>query len=245
MNATIASALAAAVLMSAPAGSQEVRTVEDWRGRIADETLAQGAMHLGLFFNGERDGFMRFGWSVEGDELTIWDRSLWSSAEVYESYHGEIALADFAPREVAVTLYQQAGILTVDAAFQPGRATGEMAIEHPDRAPSSQAVDAELPDGAVLRATLFLIAATTPLELGEQVALSWYASLGGAVAEVTLSAVEEVEVETPAGLFRTRRLELRGGSPNNDIFVDIQTGRIVRIDVVGVDMRFLALPAAE
>ena len=69
----------------------------------------------------------------------------------------------------------------------------------------------------------------------------WYALLSHGVAQITLSAVERVEIETPAGPFTTTRIELRGGAPENDIFVDTESGDIVRIDVLGQDMSFLKL----
>ena len=58
------------------------------------------------------------------------------------------------------------------------------------------------------------------------------------VAQITLSAVERVEIETWQALYDHAH-ELRGGAPENDIFVDTESGDIVRIDVLGQDMSFL------
>ena len=50
-------------------------------------------------------------------------------------------------------------------------------------------------------------------------------------------------ISTPAGDFDTIRYEIRGGSPDNDVYVTRgENRRVVRIDVVGQDMQFLAVP---
>ena len=59
---------------------------------------------------------------------------------------------------------------------------------------------------------------------------------------VTLTAMEIVSIDTPAGRFDAVRIEQRGGTPANDIYVDEASGRVVRIDVVGQPVQYLALP---
>ena len=49
-------------------------------------------------------------------------------------------------------------------------------------------------------------------------------------------------VETPTGQFDTLIYELRGGAPENDIFVSTgENPKIVRIDVIGQPLQFLAI----
>lgn len=97
-----------------------------------------------------------------------------------------------------------------------------------------------LTDGAILRASCFLVAAAFPFEIGDSVSFNWFATMSNTEEAVTLTAIGEAEVETPAGVFRALHVEQRGGTPPNDIYIDRESGRIVRIDVGGQPMSFVA-----
>jgi len=223
--------------LSASAMAQEVT---DWSGRIDPQALTQGGVELDLHVAGEVDGFMRFGWYAEGDALHIWDRTMWMSQAVYETYEARIDADSLAPHAADIRFYQGDSYFTVDVDFEAGRVSGRLARTTPGQPDASQAIDTALPDGALLRATIFVMASVVPLELGETVSIDWYAPMGNAVSAVTLTAAERVEIDTPGGRFDTIRLELRGGNPENDIYVEPATRRIVRIDVAGQPMQFLA-----
>ena len=240
MKSMIAAA-AAMVAMTASASAQ----VDDWLARADTDRLQAGEVHLGLYLNGERDGFMRLGWFLDGDTLNFYDRSMLASAELYETMRGELNAADFAPRSVEIRLHQQSTIFGFDVAFADNAVTGTFSREVPGQGVADRPIDAALPEDAIARASFFILAAIAPMDVGESYTFDWYAPMSMAVEAVTVTAVEEVEVETPAGTFQTVRLEQRGGSPANDLFVDRETGRIVRIDIGGQPMQFLALASPE
>lgn len=239
------SMIAAASFFAALTGSTASAQIDDWVARADSDRLQEGEIHLGLFLNGERDGFMRLGWHREGDTLNFYDRSMLASAELYDTMRGELSATDFAPRSVEIRLHQQSTIFGFDVAFAGNAVTGTFSREVPGQGVAERPIDAALPEDAIARASFFILAAVAPVELGESISFDWYAPMSMAVEAVTVSAVEHVEVETPAGTFQTVRLEQRGGSPANDLFVDRETGRIVRIDIGGQPMQFLALPGAE
>ena len=240
MNSTITAAISAAIICSGAAGAQDA----SWRDRADPERYEAGEMHLGLFYDGEREGSMRYGWRVEGDTLHIYDRTMWGSREIYESFEAEMAADDLDPQSLSIRFYQESAILYIDAGFAPGRVEGERRIQQPLQDIQAAPFETELPEGALIRGAAFMLAGAVPLAVGDQVEFPWYAPLSGQTATVTLTAVETVQIETPAGAFDTIRIELRGGSPDNDIYVDQASGRVVRIDVLGQPMQFLALPEA-
>lgn len=81
---------------------------------------------------------------------------------------------------------------------------------------------------------------------GSETAFRWYGPLGNAFADVTITARPGGMIETPAGSFDTIRYEIRGGTPDNDVYVTRgEERRVVRIDVIGQDMQFLAVPEAD
>lgn len=228
--------------LSAPAFAQDVAS---WTDRIDPQTLVQGSVELDLHVAGETDGFMRFGWYTEGDVLHVWDRTMWPSQAVYETYEARSDSGSLAPHGADIRFHQGDSYYTIDADFEPGRATGLLTATTPGQPVVNQVIDTELPEGTLLRAMIFVLAAVVPLDPGESISIDWYAPMSNDVSPVTLSAAERVQIDTPGGRFDTIRLEVRGGSPDNDIYVEPETRRIVRIDVEGQPMQFLAPAETE
>jgi hypothetical protein len=239
MKSLFAATLLAAGLVAAPAGAQ------DWLETVDQERLQAGDIHLGLYIDGEADGFMRLGWHTSEDGLHIYDRSMWASRELYETMEGRVSAQDFTPHEFHIRFHQQAAIFNIDLEFSTDEVTGEMQSHRPGVPDATRPIQTELPDGAIARASVFVLASVATPQLGESLEVDWYAPMGNTVEHVTLTAVEHIAIETPAGPFDTIRLEQRGGSPANDIYVERTTGQVVRIDVMDMNMQFLALPSAE
>ncbi|WP_291845108.1 hypothetical protein [Maricaulis sp.] len=238
-------AIGAVMLLGVPAqacaqAQDSTRTEDDWRERLDQEVLAAGEIYLQLEYEGVADGFMRFGWQVDGDVIDIYDRTMWASREVYETMEARVRLEDLAPVSSDIRYHQAGNYYVFDVDFESGAANGQMHVVRPGQPEASQPVAQELEQGAILRASYFVVAAALPLEVGDSVTFNWYAVMGGEGAAVTLTAVEEVGIDTPAGHFTTLRIEQRGGTPPNDIFIDRESGRIVRIDVGGQPMQFVA-----
>lgn len=241
MKARILSALLGMTAL----GGQAQAQIADWVDRIDAERLQGGEVHLGLYLNGEADGFMRLGWHLEGEILHFYDRSMLASSEIYETMEGAMNVEDFAPQNVQIRFHQQSTIFDFDVAFEGATISGAMSRTVPGQPVASRPIAGELPEGAIARAGFFVLSALAPLEVGQSIEFDWYAPMSQQVQSITVTAAEQVSIETPAGAFDTVRLEQRGGSPDNDVFVDIETGRIVRIDIGGMPMQFLALAAVE
>ena len=233
--------ICAATLVTLPAQAQS----EGWRDRLDPERLNAGELYLELQYDGEADGFMRYGWQAEGDEIMIYDRTMWASREIYETMEVRVRRADLEPASADIRFHQGGDYYVFDLNFEPGLVSGEMSAVRPGQPGASQPVDSEFEPGTIPRAAIFVIATAMPLEIGDSIQFNWYAEMSNSVAAVTLSAVEHVEIDTPGGPFSTLRLEQRGGTPANDIFIDRETGHIVRVDVGGQPMQFLAPAAAD
>jgi hypothetical protein len=236
----IAASLAACMYTSAAQAQ-----LDEWAHRVDRTALESGEIHLGLFYEGEADGFMRLGWNTEDNIVSLFDRSMWASNELYESLEGTLAADSFAPDSFSIRFHQQSAYFLLDVDYQPGHVDGVTRVIRPGQDVGERTFSVDLPEGTIARAALFLFVAVTPMEVGESVSLNWFSPMSGAVEAVTLTAVGEEQIETPAGVFQTIRLEQRGGSPANDFFVDTASGRIVRIDIGGQPMQFLALADAQ
>ncbi|CAN0514267.1 unnamed protein product, partial [Discosporangium mesarthrocarpum] len=140
-------AICAASFIALPAEAQG----GDWRSRMNPDRLAAGEIYLQLQYEGEADGFMRLGWQVEGDEIVIYDRTMWASREIYESMEARVRLADLEPVSVDIRFHQAGQYFVTDGDFEPGRVTGSTRVVRPGQADATHAIDTALPDGAILR----------------------------------------------------------------------------------------------
>tara|TARA_R110002073_G_scaffold19336_18_gene70766 strand:- start:1116 stop:1859 length:744 start_codon:yes stop_codon:yes gene_type:complete len=238
-NFSLVGALAASLFVIGDAAAQE-----DWRAGALERLPETGEIHLQLLFEDAPDGFMRLGWVRGEDEITLFDRTMYASREIYETMTMTMDARDFAPRVTDMEFYQGAAIMTVDTTVADGRAIGMRAITHPIEPGREAPVDLELAEGAVFRPAIFMLAPYFGLESGDVLELAWYAPLGNGAATITLTAFDGGTVSTPAGDFSdTLRIELRGASPDNDIYVTTgETRQVVRIDVPGQPMTFVRLP---
>lgn len=201
-----------------------------------------GEYHLAMFNGEERDGFMRLGWYHEGDDLVVYDRTMMPSMEIYETYRATMSPADLSPRTVAVRFHQGTATLNIEAQLAPGQVSGTRSVERVGMPADSNEFSLEAPEGTILRAVTFLLPLVIDSEPGQEISYSWFSPLGGQVNNVTLTSENGGEVETPAGTFETTVWKLRGAAPENDIYVTRgEEQRIVRIDVLGQPLKFLAI----
>ncbi|QLC21926.1 hypothetical protein HFP51_06850 [Parasphingopyxis sp. CP4] len=236
-------ALAGAALLAQPMSAVQAQVPVDGSvgARTASALADRGEFFLGLFNGGERDGFMRLGWIKTEDGVILYDRSMMPSAEVYETLAFNLTPSLEFDR-VHLQFHRGMSYMVLNLEFTDGRATGSRFIDAVEET-ETQPVDFNVPDGTLPRPVAFLM----PLVMGEAEGTAesfhWYGPLGNAFADVTVTAYPGGEISTPAGDFDTIRYEIRGGSPDNDVYVTRgDNRRVVRIDVVGQDMQFLAVP---
>ena len=207
--------------------------------------LSRGGFHLGLFVDGEQGGFMRLGWEANGEYLDVFDRSMLAGQELYETMEVRLGVHDLAPVETRIRFHQGATVFNIDVTYDDAGVHNQVVIVNPGEEDREMLLETPLPEGTVPRVAAFVAASLLTLGEGETVGFSWYAPMTHAVEDVSFTYSGLEKVDTPAGQFQARRYELRGGAPENDIFVDEQSGQVVRIDVLGQDMQFLALPPAS
>lgn len=236
-----AATIAAILAMTSPA------VLAEWKAAQAAGKLPEsGEYQLGLFNGDAADGFMRLGWYRDGDDLVVYDRTMMPSAEVYETLHATMSANDLTPKSVVIRFHQGTAILNIDAKLGDGKISGGRTVERIAHPAERSEIDTDLPEGALLRAVTFILPLVLGTEAGQEISYDWYGPLSGQVEQVTLSSSDGGEVETPAGVYATTRWELRGGMPENDIYVTRgENPQIVRIDVLGQPLQFLKTPNPE
>lgn len=210
--------------------------------RVNRAELVEGGFNLGLFIDGERDGFMRFGWYTDAEGVHLWDRSMIISSSDYESFAALLDPADLTPRSVELRYHSGIHYYLVDAAFADGQVSGSRSLHGPGEPTQSEPIDHVRRDAAIVRGAVFMLAPVLDLEPGDSVSFDWWVPMRDVHETVSLTATGVVDVDTPAGRFEAVLIEQRGGTPGNDIYVDRESGRVVRIDVVGRPVQYLALP---
>lgn len=231
-----------AALMLAPGGAALAQNSVG--ARTAAALPERGEFFLGLFNDGERDGFMRLGWIKRDDGVILYDRTMMPSTEVYETLAFNLA-PDLQFETIHLEFHRGTSYMNLDLEFANGRATGNRVILHLEDV-EIQPVDEAIPEGTLPRPVAFIMPLTMGEEEGTQESFHWYGPLGNAFADVTITAYPGGRIRTPAGRFDTVRYEIRGGTPDNDVYVTRgEDRRVVRIDVIGQDMQFLAVPQAE
>ncbi|GJL97009.1 MAG: hypothetical protein DHS20C06_08260 [Hyphobacterium sp.] len=221
---------------------------DDWRSVAVAALPPSGELHLQFIVADEADGFMRLGWTRNEAEGTLefYDRTMWGAQEIYETMEGAIDAETLAPLNVSVRFHHGNTIMSVDASALDGHMVGARNMMQPNGGTQSADINVPISDGMVMRAAVFLLAQTLPLDVGESVSFDWFASMGGNAGTVSITAAEAVTIEAGATIYDTIRLELRGESPENDIFVTDTAGirQVVRINVLGQPMHFEAFPAS-
>ncbi|MGP1281452.1 MAG: hypothetical protein ACTS1X_00620 [Parasphingopyxis sp.] len=242
LRTCLAFAIALAAPMVMPAGHAAAQ--DSVGARTAAALPERGEFFLGLFNGGERDGFMRLGWIKGDDGVLLYDRTMMPSTQVYETLAFNLA-PDLQFETVHLEFHRGTSYMNLDLEFADGRATGNRVVLRLEDV-EVQPVDVEIPEGTLPRPVAFLMPLVLPETDGSETAFRWYGPLGNAFADVTITARPGGMIETPAGSFDTTRYEIRGGTPDNDVYVTRgEERRVVRIDVIGQDMQFLAVPEAD
>lgn len=209
---------------------------------MSDALGERGEVHLGLFNGDARDGFMRLGWYRDDGVLVVYDRTMMPSAEIYETLVATMNEENLSPQSVFIRFHQGTAVLEIDAELDASAVSGTRTVLRPGQAPEQSEIATPLPSGALLRAVTFLLPLAMDSDPGQEISYNWYGPLSGQVEGITLTSVDGGQVETPSGPVATTRWELRGGTPENDIYVSSEPSpRIVRIDVLGQPLRFLAV----
>ncbi len=236
--------LFAAAMMSCAnhAHAQEQRETPDLASEIAEALPDSGEIHLGMYTAGKRDGHMRLGWRRSDDGILIYDRTMLPSAEVFETMRVELT-PTLEMSTVSVVFHQGTAVMSVELKAAENKISGKRSVQTLE-GKSDTDVTVDLKPGTLARPLTFIWPSVIDRKAGDEVRYQWYGLLQNQKADITVSVTDGGTVETPAGSFETLRYEVRGGAPDNDIFVSRGADRrIVRIDVLGSPIQFLALPS--
>lgn len=125
------------------------------------------------------------------------------------------------------------GSLEIAVDFVDGHARGASVYPR-SSGPERIDLDAVLPPGTLERTQLFFLIAALPHAEGSIHELVWYDTYFGQIQEIVAAATQAERIEVPVGTFDTWRVELRGGTPSQVVWVTRQAPhRLVRIEVVG------------
>ena len=207
---------------------------------FAERLPEQGEVHL-LLFNGEQsDGAMRLGWRREGAALQLFDRTQMPSAEVFEAYQASLDATSLQAQSVSIQFYSGLNTMHIDYDRVRDPAVLKRQISHPTSGSRQSDIALEMAPGTLLRAMSFVLPLVDTSPVGETISYVWFAPMAAnPLQEVSLHVKEGGLVDSPEGAIEALRYELRGASPENDIYVSKETPRrLLKIDVLGTALQF-------
>lgn len=218
-----------AVSVSAHAG--------DWLKDVDFSRADLSLMKLVMMNEGKKAGRMEYGWRREGDTYVIEDLTE-MEPNILETAKGVIDAKSLQPRSVDVDFAMGTSRLLVDLDWEADRMTGAITISQEGQ--EDRVTNPDTTVTAPLRLSVFGLISSLPLAPGYSVDLPWFSSMSNRTENITLKVEGEETVETPAGTFDTYKVAIRGGSPENFVYVTKSLPRkTIRIDVVGRPMHFL------
>ena len=211
----------------------------DLRTSVVGERVFLGEMRLRLIQNDKPSGEWYVNARREDDKLIhVGTTSL--APDVQES---EILVAHWdtwRPDRVVIEGDFSRRIFEADLEWDGDRVSGSYYIREPMALEKREIpVDEEGPAGTMLRGSVLLLVSALPLGDGGDFRATWFSALGGQLEDVTVTVSEGGLIDTPAGRFDTWRALVAGGTPENVVYVaKEEQPHIVRVDVLGNDMRF-------
>ncbi len=228
-------------LIGVPAGGEN-KDPGDWRGLIDMSRADVNNFSLKMINDGAEVGGMTYGWVRDGDRYVIRDRTE-MQPNILETAEGVIDASTLLPISIGINFAIGETTRKYDIAWKDSELSGGVLIDQPNT--EARLVDFTNPDHppTALRLSIFGLIAGLPLGEGFSVKMPWYNTLSNTIEKIELIHDGVTTIETPAGIFQAHKIDLKGGTPENIIYVSTSLPqKIVRIDVVGQPMHFLRLP---
>ncbi len=223
------------------AGASETKAA-NWQSLVDMSRADVSRFSLKLVHNGVEAGSMTYGWVRDGNRYIVSDRTE-MKPNILETAQGVINADTLLPDSITVNFAVGENTRKYDVAWADGGRTGGVVIRRPNA--ESRTVDFSDPEhpASALRLSVFGLIAGLPLADGFSVKLPWYNTLSNLLENIELTHAGIVTIETPAGRFETHKIDVKGGTPDNIVYVSTSLPqKIVRIDVVGQPMYFERLP---
>ena len=188
---------------------------------------------------GVEAGTMTYGWTWVGDKIVVEDHTT-MQPDIDETALGKISASTLLPDMVKINFSIGPSYMNFDFRWQDGKRMGTIVSKRPESDEAIRNVDLVEDNPAPLRLAIFGLLAGLPLEVGYQTEFDWFNSMANRTEPVKVNTSRIEMVETPAGSFECYVVEIRGTSPENNVYITKDLPRrIVRIDVVGQPMYFL------
>ncbi|NVJ99879.1 MAG: hypothetical protein HWE25_17130 [Alphaproteobacteria bacterium] len=226
----------AALCLLLGTASQSV-SAANWRDQVNMSSADLGTFTMTLIQNGEKAGFMTYGWAQENGHYVVRDRTE-MQPNIVETAEAWLDGESLLPKSVAIDFAIGENSMDIDLKWLNGWRKGAfVTVRSGER--SVRDIDLQEDTIAPLRMAVIGFIAALPLDEEFQTGFTWFNTLANRGEEITISVRGSTETETPAGTFDTWIVDLKGGSPENVLYVTKSLPRkITRIDVVGQPMHF-------
>jgi len=204
-----------------------------------------GEMTFRMIVAGEEVGEMFYVLEQQDDTIVMHDGTTMMPS-TRESLTAVFDAETLAPRSIVLDADFNRTVLDIDLTVEDGKATGLYRVKQPSAlAKTDKPFELEMPKDVIFRGAVFGLSAGLPLKKDDVYKVKWFAPLGGVLQDVELAVEGEETVSVPAGEFETIKLHVKA-QPENMIYVTkAEPRRVVRIDVIGMDMVFERMPDGE
>lgn len=226
-----------AILLIAP---QTAGDDSAWRHQIDLSRADLSLFTMVLIQNDKPAGSMRYEWRRSGDTYVISDRTE-MEPNILETATAIINAETLLPQKVDIDFAAGNNRTVFDLTWNGATLNGEVTLNPENQPPKKVPVSGS--PNAALRMSVFGAISAMPLKTGFSLEMPWYNSMNNTRETVHILHTGIETVVTPAGEFEAHKVELKGGTPENIIYVTIaKPQKIVRIDVVGMPLHFERIP---
>jgi hypothetical protein len=229
--------IAVVILIAGTAAFAPVRA--DWRDGLDIDNADLRLFRMILVSEGVEAGAMEYGWTRIGDRYLVEDRTH-MAPNVLETASALIDGRTFLPHNVAVKFSMGDSLMNVDLRWADGMRQGQITSRRTGGEETVRDVRLVEDVDAPLRMAAFGLVAALPLKDNYQTSFNWFNTMANRTERVDVVTRGRARVKVPAGIYEAYRVELRGVTPENILYISTARPRqIIRIDVVGRDMYFL------
>ena len=230
--------IAAVVLIAGMFISAAARA-NDWRDglNLADADLS--SFRMIVVNEGIEVGAMEYGWTRIGDRYLVEYRTH-MAPNILETASALIDGHTYLPHNVAIKYTRGDNLMNVDLRWVDGVRQGQIMRRNLGEDERVDEIHHADDNDAPLRMSVFGLVTALPLKDRFAAKLNWYNAIENRTEQIDVRTNGRARVKVPAGVYDTYRVEVRGASPENIMYVSMKKPRqIIRVDMLGRDTYFL------